>query len=76
MLFGRGFGRWKKDHNVGESEKYLHCEVMEDHEIQTKENEEDEEEPTGINETDKQADTGLDKYADHNIEEGTIFTEV
>ena len=48
---------------------------MEDHDIQTKENEEDEEEPTGINETDEPAVTGLDEYADHNIEEAIIFTE-
>ena len=55
----------KKDHNFGESEKYLHDK-----------NKEDEEEPTGINETNEQAATGLDKYADHNIEKATIFTEV
>jgi len=65
-----------KNHNVGESEKYSHDEDMEDHDIQTKENKEDKEEPTGINETDEQAVTGLDKYADHNIEEATIFVEV
>ena len=41
-----------------------------------KENEEDKEEITWINETDEQAATGLDKYADHNIEEATIFAEV
>ena len=71
--FGRRFGRGKKDHNVGESEKYLHVEDMEDHDIHTKENEEGKEEPTGINETDEQAAIGLDKYADHNIEEVIIF---
>jgi len=36
-------GYKKKDHNVGELEKYLYDEDMEDHHIQTKENEEDEE---------------------------------
>ena len=63
----------KKYHNVGESEKYLYDEDMEDRDIQTKVNEEDEEEPTGINETNEQAATGLDKNADHNIELATIF---
>jgi len=49
-ICGHNFLRTQeKDNNVGESEKYLHNEDMEDHDIQTKENEEDEEEPIGIN---------------------------
>ena len=74
--FGQQSRPQEKDHNVGETEKYLYDEDMENHYIQAKENEEDKEEPTGINETDEQAVTGLDKYADHNIEEATIFVEV
>ena len=43
--------------------------------LRQKKNEEDEEEPAGINETDELAVTWLDEYADHNIEEATIFPE-